>query len=181
MKGSKSAITDLVAAAGSKPQSVGQRIERRLEILREWLQEGIPVDKSLPKDLTAVRVWEDIELGVARISSPNEFTRTHLIHGARVCAIEALLGALKKHLKEPDGKSNATNAHKTLKKVDRSELEREVSLWHSERDQRLQEKKRADSAEARSTMLLLESKEKDELIADLRRQLAAKQGLRGIE
>ena len=46
---------------------------------------------------------------------------------------------------------------------------------------RLQEKKRADAAEMRSVMLLEENRQKDELIADLRRQLQAKKGLRVVE
>ena len=163
--------------------SVEQRIERRLEVLRHWLREGVPEGKRIPKDLNAARKWDDLELAIIPIASPNEFTTTHPIFGERIREIAGLLTDLRKKfdcpLKYPL-KSTLT-AEKFDRKATNRQLQAAVSQWHSERDQRLKEKKRADSAEARYTILLEENNQKDELIADLRRQLASKKGLRAVK
>ena len=184
MNGPQSTIADLVAESELKRQTVQQRIERRLEVLQEWLREGIPADKTVPKSLKAVRVWNDVELGVLPIVSPNEFTTTHKLHGKLVRDVADLLNALKSRFGKAK-KQLPTPPPTTTAKFDRKAfdrlLEAAVSQWHSERDQRLDEKKRAEAAEMRSIMLLEENKQKDKLIADLRRQLAAHRGLRVVE
>lgn len=183
MNGSHLSVIDLVAGGASKRQTIEQRLERRLEVLREWHREGIPAGKTIPKDLKAARTWEDTDLGILPIGSPNEFTSTHHVHGPRVKDIAALLTELKKRFGRPVTKP-MTHGSETTTKFDRRAFERQVeamvSQWHTERDLRLQEKRRADAAEARSIMLLEENAQKDELIADLRRQLASHKGLRVV-
>ncbi|WP_419830334.1 hypothetical protein [Methylobacterium sp.] len=183
MNGSQSSVIDLVAGAASKRQTIEQRLERRLEVLREWHREGIPAGKTIPKDLKAARTWEDPDLGILSIGSPNEFTSTHHVHGPRVKDIAALLTALKKRFGRPVTKSMAQGSE-IATKFDRRAFDRQVeamvSQWHTERDLRLQEKRRADAAEARSIMLLEENAQKDDLIADLRRQLTSHKGLRVV-
>ena len=184
MNGPHSTVADLVSKSGSKRQTVQQRIERRLEVLQEWLREGIPPNKVVPKSLKAARVWNDAELGILPIVSPNEFTTTHNLYGKQVRDVAGLLTALKNRFGKPK-KQLASSVATTMVKFDRKafdrQLEAAVSQWHSERDQQLHEKKRADAAEMRSIMLLEENKEKDKLIADLRRQLAALKGLKVVE
>lgn len=184
MSKTQAQLTDLLAQGGARKLTIEQRIDRRLEVLRSWLRDGIPAGKSIPKNLKAARVWEDPELGIARIASPNEFTSSHHLHGPAVREIAAVLTQLKKRFHRPKTAS-ASSAQALSTRFDRTayerQLERVVSQWHSERDLRLNEKKRADAAEARSIMLLQESAEKDELIADLRRQLVARKGLRAVE
>lgn len=184
MNGPDTAVADLVAESGSKRQTVQQRIERRLEVLREWLREGIPPDKLVPKSLKAARVWSDAELGILPIVSPNEFTTTHNLYGKQVRDVADILTALKNRVREIK-KAVASTPANTTTKFDRKafdrQLEAAVSQWHSERDQQLHEKKRADAAEMRIIMLLEENTEKDKLIADLRRQLSARRGLKVVE
>lgn len=184
MSDTQAQLTDLLTQGGPRKPTIEQRIDRRLEVLQSWLRDGIPAGKSIPKDLKAARVWEDPELGIARIASPNEFTSTHHLHGPAVREIAAVLTQLRERFNRPKTAS-ADSAKAPSTKFDRRaferQLERVVSQWHSERDSRLHEKKRADAAEARSTVLLQENKEKDELIADLRRQLVARTGLRVVE
>lgn len=184
MSDSRSNVTDLVAGAASRRQSVEQRIERRLDVLREWLRDGVPAGESVPANLKAARVWENAELGIVPIASPNEFTTTHHLHGNRVRDIAGLLTELRKRFDRPAGKSStrssAAAARFDRKAFDR-QLEAAVSQWHSERDRRLHEKRRADAAEARSVLLLEENARKDALIADLQRRLAGLQGLRVVE
>lgn len=183
MNRSKKVVVEMPVLRASNRPSVENRIERRLEVLREWLREGIPAGKLIPKSLAEARAWGDAELGIVAIVSPNEFTTTHPTFGARVRDIAGLLTVLRKKFKQPASVS-PRSGDRTLK-FDRSALERQlaavVSQWHAERDQRQQEKGRADSAEFRSVLLLKELEKKDELIADLRRQLASKQGLRVVE
>lgn len=173
----------IVGAAAPKSQTIGQRIERRLEILRHWLRDGIPAGKAIPRSLNAARLWEDAGLDIQPIKSPNEFTTTHHEHGQSVRDIAGLLTALRNRYGRPVkplASRPASAAQFDRRAFDRA-LEAAVSQWHTERDQRLEEKKRADSAESRSVMLLDENVHKDQLIADLRRQLAAQKGLRIVE
>lgn len=164
----------------SKLQTVEQRIERRLEVLREWLRSGVPVGRSIPKNLKAVRLWEDVGLRVQPIASPNEFTTTHRLHGPLIRDIAGILTELKKRYKQPAARSRLRTLVST-EKFDRKAFERQleavVSQWHSERDQRLHQEKRADAAEARSVLLLEENAKKDILIADLRHQITVHKGL----
>lgn len=184
MTSSSSTPIDLLTVAGTKPQTVKQRIDQRLTVLREWNREGIPMGKEIPTSLTAAREWDDAELGILSIRSPNEFTTNHRVHGTLVGDISKLLTALKKRHGRP-APSSSVSSSAGLNKFDRQEIDRQleaaVSQWHSERDQRLHEKARADASDARSVVLLEENAQKDKLIADLRRQLAVRQGLRSVE
>ncbi len=184
MSDSQLPLSDLVADPALKRQSVEQRIERRLDVLRGWLSDGVPAGQSIPGSLKAVRVWEDTELGILPIVSPNEFTTTHHLHGGLVRDIGGLLTALKKRFDRP-ASSSSTRSSVPVATFDRKafdrQLEAAVSQWHAERDQRLHEKRRADAAEARSVMLLEENAQKDSIIADLQHQLAARDGLRVVE
>ena len=180
-----SRVADLVVAqAGSLPQSVKQRIDRRISVLRAWLSDGIPVGKAVPSSLTAAREWDDEELGIQRISSPNEFTTTHPQHRQLVREVAALLTELKKRYGQPVSKSprrKANPADKFDQRAHDRDLQEAVSQWHAERDQHLWQKERADSAEARSVALLDENAQMEKLIADLRRQLARHKGLKAVE
>ena len=184
MNNSPSTVTDLVAQMGTTPQSVKQRIERRLEVLRGWLKEGIPPGKVLPPSLTAAREWHDPELGIQRISSPNEFTTTHPQNRKLVVDVAGLLTQLRKRYSRPTPTSPSRRSAPT-DKFDHRAFERQLaavtSQWHSERAQRIQEKNRADAAQAVSVTLLEENTQMEKLIADLRRQLATSKGLRAVE
>lgn len=178
-----STVVDLLAGDPSgQSQTVAQRLERRLVVLRAWLAGGIPMGKTFPRSLNAARMWEDDEIGIQPISSPNEFTTTHAEHGRSVKQIGQLLTALDRRYGRP--KEPAARSSPTLKfdraAYDRA-LERTVSQWHSERDQRLVEQRRADNGNARSVGLLEENADKDRLIAELRRRLSAQTGLRAFE
>jgi len=184
MSDSRSYVTDLVAGIAPMRQTVEQRIERRLEVLRKWLRDGVPAGESIPASLKAARVWENAELGILPIASPNEFTTTHHLHGSRVRDIGGLLTELRKRFDRPTVASSPRSsaaAAKFDRKAFERQLEAAVSQWHVERSQRLHEKRRADAAEARSLLLLEENARKDALIADLQRQLALHHGLRVVE
>jgi hypothetical protein len=175
MSDSNECIVDLVALGASKNQSVGHRIDRRVEVLRDWLRNGIPAGKTIPSSLTGARQWEDLDLEIAPIVSPNEFTTTHPVFGSKVRDIAGLLTELKRKFGRPaksSKKSGDGSAQFDRHEYDRS-LNKAASQWHSYRDQLLGEKKRADAAEARCSLLDEESAEKDRTIAELRRKLAA--------
>ena len=176
-----SGVIDLIGRDDIKPQSVMARIERRLFVLNAWLAEGIPAGKDFPKNLKAVGAWDDDELGIVRIGSPNEITTTHPLHGEKMLEILGLLKDLEKKYARPR-KKVAPNRKGAQRDFDRaafdSAIQAAVDQWHMQRDLHLVEKKRADSATARSQLLRDESEKKDELIADLRRQISAARGPR---
>ncbi|OYT93517.1 MAG: hypothetical protein CFE43_01945 [Burkholderiales bacterium PBB3] len=184
MSNKSSSIADLMATKHTTKHTVRERIERRLAVLREWRKEGVPAGKILPKSLNAARLWADAELEIQKISSPNEFTTGHSQHGSLVSAIENLLKELNKVYSRPvkrasDTKLSTTNSFDS--KAAEQQLAAACSQWHSERSLRLQEKARADSAEARSVVILEENAKLQEIVANLRRQVASHKGLRAVE
>lgn len=178
-----STVIDFVTVVATpRSQTVEKRIERRLEVLREWLSAGVPAGKTIPRSLNETRLWYDNELGIDPIKSPNEFTTTHPNHGRLVRDIAGLLTALLERYKRPKrSKPRPTEVAMFDRRAFDNALTAAVSQWHSERDERLNEKKRADSAQLRSVILLDENADKDRLIADLRRQLLSQRGLRAVE
>ena len=163
-------------------QTVAYRIKQRLKVLEAWLSDEIPSGKTIPRSLNAVRKWDDGELGISPIHSPNDFTTTHAEHGHSVKQIGDVLSKLASRYGKPKktvSKSSPVkvNNHGAYERA----LTETVSQWHSERDQHLREQRRADAAEIRSSALLDENAKKDRQIADLRRQLSTKSGLRVVE
>jgi len=179
-----STVTDLVAEAERKPPSVSQRLDKRLEVLRTWLQEGVPFGKAIPVDLKAARIWNDEALRIFKISSPNDFTTTHPLNGARVRDIARLLTELTKRFGKPTTRSKP-NSSAAVTKFDRSalnlQLQSAVSQWHSERDQRLSETRRAEASEARNLLLAEEIHEREKLISDLRVQMSERHVLKAVK
>ena len=179
-----SSISDLLAPTHGTQQTVRERIERRLIVLRAWKTDEIPAGKILPKSLNIARLWSDAELGIQKIASPNEFTTGHSQHGPQVSAIEKLLKELNTLYSKPAKRASNPKSDVT-KEFDRKAAEEQLitvcSQWHSERSRRLQDKERADSAEARSIVILEENAKMETLIADLRRQIASQMGLKVVE
>lgn len=175
-------VVDLLAS-GPERSTVEQRIERRLEVLRMWLADGVPFGQEAPKNLATARRWEEHSLQIAAIASPNDFTQNHPRFGERVREIARLLTAIHKRYGAPSGTTRGPATPPTAafdRRAHERQLEKLVTQWHAERDRSLAEKVRADASEARSVMLLDENAHKDKLIADLRRQLAERQGLRVV-
>lgn len=184
MSAEQTLVVDLIAGSTSPSQTVKQRIDRRLTILRNWLDEGIPFAKDIPKSLTAARLWHDEEIGILKISSPNEFTQRHAFNGKDVRAIAGLLTALKKKFGKP-GKPARQASSAASAKFDRhvfdAQLNAAVSQWHSQRDGRLSEERRRQAADGRVMLLNDDLKAKDDLIADLTRRLSDRGPLRSVK
>jgi hypothetical protein len=170
--------------ASDRPQTVLERILRRKAVLNQWLREGVPAHKmaSIPRSLREARDWDDPELGIVPIGSPNDFTKNHVAHGQHVNSIAVLLDDLKRKYSPPDKPARPSRpvADDDRKKL-QGALTEAVSQWHAARADGLAERQRADGAEARSTLLLQENAAKDDEIADLRRRLASREGLRVVE
>uniref|UniRef100_Q07PN0 Uncharacterized protein n=1 Tax=Rhodopseudomonas palustris (strain BisA53) TaxID=316055 RepID=Q07PN0_RHOP5 len=164
-------VIDFVERSRPKPQSVADRIKRRKVVLSEWSRDGIPFGKlgSLPNSLCAAREWDDPQLGIARIASPNDFTQAHPRYGDDVREIARLLTKLaKRYNRRALGKDKPRRAQSltSTKKEVESQLAQCVSQWQAERHARLSEQKRADTAEWRAKVVLREN-------VELTRKLAA--------
>ena len=89
---------------------VGQ-IERRLEVLRSWALEGVPVGETLPRSLNWVRSWDSPALGISRIGSSSSFTTTHPVHGGAVRQVVEVLERLARaHPRERDAPGSGGGA-----------------------------------------------------------------------
>lgn len=183
MNSATSGVADLLACGKARGRSVKDRIERRLDVLRLWLAEGVPEGKLVPSSLTAAREWHDEELGIWPIKSPNDFTKSRSPYRKEVADIAGLITLLRARYTKASRATSRKNP--PTSKFDSHALERELSSiaskWHSERSARLQEKDRADAAQARSVQLLEENARLESLIVDLRRQLTSRQSLKVVE
>lgn len=184
MSNASSGVTDLVSRGKGSNVSVKDRIERRLEVLRLWLKDGVPQGKPIPASLTAAREWRDEELGILPISSPNEFTKTRSPYRKQVADIAGLLTQLhSKYAKSVNKRTAGSSPSES--KFDRNAFDRQLAAaaaqWHSERAARLQEKERADAAQARAIQLLEDNAKMESLVADLRRQLVVRGSLKVVE
>lgn len=170
--GSGSNIVDLVARPGQGTPTVADRINRRKVLLRQWLDDGVPMGRrgNVPSSLRAAREWDDPEIGIFRISSPNDFSQTHPVFGEGVREIARLLTAIAKRYGRP---TRPMKSAPTPAKFDKSLFEQQIasitSQWHMERYARLNDQRRADAAEQQSRILREEN-------ADLRRKLSIYQG-----
>ncbi|NUU41857.1 hypothetical protein [Tardiphaga robiniae] len=170
--GSGSTIVDLFARPGKDTLGVADRIQRRKVVLLQWLDDGIPMGKrySVPRSLRAAREWDDPEIGIFRISSPNDFTQTHSVFGEGVREIARLMNAIAKRYGQPKRPMKPSSPPS---KFNKSHFEQKIasiaSQWHMERYARLNEQRRADAADQQSRILREEN-------ADLRRKLSIYQG-----
>jgi hypothetical protein len=167
-------VVDLVGLTRPDQQTVANRIKRRKAVLAEWLKDGIPAGKrrNLPASLRAARDWDDPELGIVRIGSPNEFTQKHPLHGEDVREIARMLTEITRRYGRPDrGRNKPAKAPAATfdKKESERQLAQAVSQWHAERNARLSAQNQADAAERRARIVLEEN-------AELRRKLATYQG-----
>lgn len=167
---------DVVVALRVPAPSLKDRVQRKREILQKWLDNGIPHDKlaSLPRSLTQARTWEDLELGIYPIGSPNSFTTQHPDVGRHVEVIAALLTKLKSKTKRPAAtraKSDPRKATISAAQVEQA-LSAMASQWHIAREQARRERKRAEILEGHLEVARSECRAKDEELAELRRRLS---------
>jgi len=188
-------VHHLITLSSPSIQSVAQRIERRITVLSLWQKDGVPPYQVVPSSLNEARKWHDVDLEILPIGSASDFAMTHPIHGKRIQLIQKLLEELMQYQARPRKVRGSRNGAATSKlvssqevaadRIERSKMEQQlvtaVSQWHAERDQRLAEKRRADSAEGRSIQLLHENAQKDTIISDLRRQLSASSTLKVVK
>ena len=171
-------VVDFVVHGVGSPPSVAEQIARRKALLSEWLKNGIPPGKhgSLPRSLRAAREWNDAELGIAAIKSPNDFTKRHPVNGEQVRQIADLLEAIAKRYVRPKNRvvkaAPATGAKSDRKEADRL-LSEIASQWHAEHHERLRQERRAEAAEQRCKLLLRDN-------AELTRKLGASDELKVV-
>jgi len=98
-------VLDLMVHEELRKTTIMQRIDRRIAVLSDWLENGVPPGKfaSLPASLTEAREWQDDELGIEQIPSPRTFTKVHSerVRGEKVALIEQLYSDIRKKWGEP--------------------------------------------------------------------------------
>jgi len=101
----------------SKPPSVKLRVLARQQLLKQWLEKGVPKGymPRLPQSLREAREWNDPELGIFSIGSRNEFVTTHSEWGDVVADINTLLDTLHERAgSPPQVKKSATSRNDSL-------------------------------------------------------------------
>lgn len=157
----------------SKVPGLKDRVQKKRQVLQEWLDDKIPYGKGLPASLNEVRLWKDSELGLYRIGSPNNFTSIHPTVGEDVTAIAAILTKLKAKIKR-----GRIKAHSAKKKptISASEIEQALSVlvaqWHMAREEARKDRVRADNAERSRDIAREDCRQLREELAEIRRRMA---------
>jgi hypothetical protein len=107
----------------ARAELVDQALEARNKILRSYSETGVPKGAYVPKSMTQYRLWEDSNLGIVRLGSPNSINLKDSAP-ARVKLIEAaslLVVKLRSTLKKPVPKRKS---HAELHGQDQEEIAR---------------------------------------------------------
>lgn len=177
-------VLDAMAIGIPDRASIADRVKQRLTVIRQWHEDGVPLGVTLPRSLTAVRLWEDEALGIQKISSPNEFTREHAIVGESVREIDSKLAALRIRYQDTRTTKQSRAVPKEPKsdaKYYENQLTQAVSQWHSQRAERLTAERRAAAAEARCLLLQKDLDDRERQIAHLTSIVAASGKLRSVK
>lgn len=184
MDATKPQVHDLLASSRSNRSCIEDRVAKRLVVLREWKDKGLPFGAQIPASLTAVRLWDDPDLGILKISSPNEFTRNHPRVGQSVREIDSLLAHLQGFYAPPSAKERVRRTSPATRpdhEATEKQLQAAVSQWQTQRSERLAAERRAKAAESRNLLLLKDLDERDCKIAELTAQLAGCAPLRSVK
>ncbi|MBJ9656112.1 hypothetical protein I5588_16290 [Burkholderia multivorans] len=107
----------------TRAELVDKALEERNRILRSYAETGVPNGVYVPKSMTQYRLWEDSNLGIVRIGSPNSINvrcsspaRVKLIKEASVLVVK-----LRSSLKKPAPKRKS---HSELHGRDQNEIVR---------------------------------------------------------
>lgn len=152
-----------------------RRAEHKRAVLSSWVSMGVPADKlkTIPRSLNEARMWEDAELGVEKIGSKSDFTKSHPEHGPVVVDIERLLVTLR-------GRSKPRPRHLHTRKMIpntaevkaiKASLEAVVSQWHMLRQELLFAKQVTAESQVAIQDLKAALLAKDNEITSLRKQL----------
>lgn len=169
------ATKNIVVLKGATP-NLYSRVRRKREVLQLWLDNGIPHDKldTLPRSLNEARKWQDADLGVYSIGSPNNFTTRHPDIGSDVEAIGALITKLHEKVKRP---ANKRPAKSQQPKITANEIEQTISSlisqWHMAREESRRHMVRADLAEKHRDIARDELRVAQVELAELRRRLSS--------
>lgn len=168
------------------------RIQRRLEVLREWKKSGVPDGQLIPLSLTELREWNDPALGIQRIASPNSFTKSHPQHGAAIVKLAALLGELHEKFRQPVLRrrvhektqnrlaDRVAELNEDLAAAD-ERLLATVEQWLSEKSAASDAMVRIKSLQRKIDQQTQTLSERDSEIAELRRQLTPNRRLKVVE
>lgn len=166
---------DNVVELQLRAPSLQSRVQRKREVLQQWLDKGIPHDKltSLPRSLTEAREWKDPELGIHPIGSPNSFTTKHPDVGPDVEIIGGLLTKLREKVKRPSSKNRSAAKRSTIsaKEIEQA-MSALVSQWHMAREEARQQRVRAERAEKHRDLAREELRANEAELAELRRRVS---------
>ena len=81
-------------AADSNKVDAQERIQRKLEVLKSYRTDGIPLGAFVPQSMNQFRAWEDKPKGIFRIGSPNTMSATSSPHNRELIEkVKSLLEA----------------------------------------------------------------------------------------
>jgi hypothetical protein len=167
---------------------LADRIARKRHILESWVKDGVPVEKlnGMPRSLRDARPWQDTELGLYAIGSPNDFTKTHPLWGDDVSNIEVSIAALRarylvkkpKPAERPAAKSSHINFGLAELVKEKDML---VRQWNEARMEAADWMSRAGSAEGRLRRTKNALDEARREVARLKEQLDRRTHLRVVK
>jgi hypothetical protein len=131
--------------SGVRKNGAHQKIEKKIEVLEHYAADPVVAKKAtfIPKDLVSFREWEDKNLGLERIGSPNTMDRPYN-KGLKKQALELINRLAKKKVRKERRTEVIATLRAQLRNADRltRELTNQVHTTRHELDQARQSEKR---------------------------------------
>ncbi|KAB2720572.1 MULTISPECIES: hypothetical protein [Brucella] len=160
--------------------SVHNRILRIKYLLQEWSRTGFPSDVKLPTSLNKIREWEKPDLGIEKIGSKRDFTKTHRLWGDDVKEIDELLKSLKpqRSNRTPHYRSESSRRVLAQTKLRENEilLAKVTSQWHEEREALRKASAKIEHLELSNRLLADKNSALEAQLSEARRELASRDG-----
>jgi len=114
-----------------RKENMRHNIEKKTEILQRYVSEGVPGGAFVPRNLAEFRRWHDLEIGVAKIGSPNTLEREYN-KSLKLKAVELMSEIANKARR----KKRRSNEEETLRAQSREKDKLITNLtnqWHASR------------------------------------------------
>ena len=106
-----------------------KNIEEKIKVLEGYLNNGVPENAFVPRNMTQFRLWEDITAKIFKIGSPNTLDKAH--NSGPKARIEVLLKELRKVKRKKERRRNEVDTLR-FDNRDKDRLIRDLTdQWHA--------------------------------------------------
>jgi hypothetical protein len=149
-----------------------ENIKKKILLLEEYSAAGVPDGQFFPKNMAQFRRWEDEDLELIKIGSPNTMDRLH--NQTLKLRAEEIIKQLLKKKGRKESNARETAKLRSERNLDKRLVQDLTNQLHASEQQRIQ----AEQREGRTSKRLEEANQK---IGELTKQLKTVVPLQGVK